>query len=357
MSPRAPETIKTVAQFREYLVGLQRSDTTLEKYTQAARSFHGYLAMRGWQIDLAPATAVEEWLTWLMTPEPGIPLVSPPTLHLQYAGVRKYLLWLRKRLPGMPAEWLEPHSLPSLVSKLPTVMSQDECMAYCRQSIFESEPYATAMLLLPFCGLRINELCALHLGDVVSRSLDDGSKAFLLHVRRGKGGHARLVPVFTGPEGAVSEALHNYLTVDRAKFPRDESALPRDERWLFPAPRTRYYSSISAKRLQDICASWRSVVGVDDLHPHMGRRHYATALLSVASQYSPPMDVLEVARYLGHRNGADTLAEHYAGVRLEHAQEWMGRIYRPQQRDYKSNEASTRPARPRGAAQAQQNGG
>ena len=321
-----------VDEFKAYLKTC-KSRTAVDKYTQAARGFCGYLASIGKTIETAHRGALRDFVAWLVTPEAGMTTPSPATVHLQIAGVRSYLEYLRGNGVNVP-DMVKPER-PKIESKMPVVLSTDEVKAYARLALAEAEPYATALLILPFCGLRVDELVNLKLGDVTFKDFGPGDRRYILYVRRGKGGKSRLAPLLSGPQCAVSHALDRYLLEDRTKFQRDESSIPRAQRWLFPAPATRFYNSISVQRLQTTCVRWREETGVGDLHPHMCRATYATALLSTGHEYAPPIDALEVARYLGHAKGVDVLAEHYAGCRFENGVELFGRIARPSTDDYR----------------------
>lgn len=331
-------------EFRAHLRA-HKSLTAQQKYTQAAKGFLGYLAMTGRTLQTMHPGALRGFVTFLVTPEPGIQVPSAATVHLQLAGVRSYLDFLRgegvKLLPA--GEMVKPEK-PKLDSRMPIVLTLAEVRAYAGLCLAEAEPYGTAMLIAPFSGLRVDELCHLRLGDVAHHDYSPEDRRYVLTVRQGKGSRPtapkrRLAPLLTGPNMAVSRALHQYLTETRPKFPRDESAIPRAERWLFPAVGSKFYRPIGAARLQETCVRWRSILGVPDMHPHMARATYATALLSLG------VDALTVSRYLGHSKGIEVLVQHYAGCLYQRAaaEALFGFLHSPDQAEWNPRRGRLQP--------------
>ena len=99
--------------------------------------------------------------------------------------------------------------------KLPVVLSQQEVKRVLNSiRIFR---HYVCLTTIYSCGLRINEAIHIRLGDIDSDHM-------LLHVKLGKGGKDRFVPI----PFALSDMLRRFWKTHRNKI------------WLFPAPGTGY---------------------------------------------------------------------------------------------------------------------
>jgi integrase/recombinase XerD len=311
------------------------SKTAYYSYPRSARSFLWYMSQRGvTDMRALPPGALRDYQVWLLTPSPGVRVPKPRTVRQCISGIRSYLDYLRGS--GVPVPAQAKSRLPRVDYKLPHVLSRPELAVFVEQSLAQKEPYATALLILPFCGLRISELVHLRLQDVLWLDLDDGDRRYVLHVAKGKGGRERLSPMFNGPRGLISRAFDVYMTTTRPKF-EAEKQVARSERWLFPgfcSTLASEHHPISRQKCESLMNEhFREPMGVPTMHPHMCRSHYATALLSLGRNMR--LAATEVTRYLGHGKSLDTLAEHYAGVHLEDVEDWMGEIARPTQDQYR----------------------
>jgi integrase len=312
-------------EFKAHLQGLRRSKTTVDKYLRSARVWLGYLQQRGLTLQRCPPSALSDFVTWMGTP-PGD--VGPATATLYAAGTQVYLRFLRDRVVGVPD--FRPPSLPRKPKRMPTTFTEDQLARYLVLTGRTQDPYRTALLILPFCGLRIDELVNLRLGDYTEMAYSDRDHRYLFQLRKRdgwspKGQKERLVPVFTGPECLISVALHNYIANVRGAFKYDLH-LPVAERFMFPAFAANQNQHISRQWLEAWMCESREYIGIPELTPHKCRHHYATALLSVG------VNTVFACRYLGHES-AKTLEEHYAGIRLDDAERWMGKIHEPTQKD------------------------
>jgi len=140
-----------------------------------------------------------------------------------------------------------------------------------------SEPARSVLLLLPWTGLRIEEMVSLRSNDLQAQ---DGR--VVLAVRQGKGRKARVVPLF--------KTAKRILAVYRKQQSRSGP-------WLFPSRRgTPITSDFIRKQL-------RRVLGSTDLGrvtPHMLRHTYAT-MLSEAG-----VGLQEIQALLGHKDISST---------------------------------------------------
>ena len=306
---------------------VNKSRTAQEKYVQAAKAFLTYIDADGQTLTRMKGNTLRGFVGWLTTPEQGVRVPGAATVHLMVAGVRSYLDFLRGEDVQVP-EQARPDR-PRLPEYMPLVLSREQLAIYVDICLKEEDPMGTLLLILPYCGLRIAEACQLRLRDVIWHDVSPNDRRYILHVEKGKGGKERLTPMFTGPSCLVSQAMHLYLMQERPKYILD-AEVPKGERWLFPMPASQYIQPVNPKMAQRRVRGWRKPVGMPELHPHVCRGHFATALLSI------PLDAIEVARYLGHTKNIDTLANHYAGVRMDDVGEWMGAIARPSQADYQT---------------------
>ncbi len=137
--------------------------------------------------------------------------------------------------------------------------------------------------LLYGAGLRVSELCALDVGDV------DGD---FVHVRRGKGGKARLVPMGS----QARRAIDAYLVVRR----------PGGEALFLNARGGR----LTARSIQRNLKAQAGAAGVAAATPHTLRHSFATHLLDGGA------DLRAIQELLGHASLAST--QIYTKVSLDH---------------------------------------
>ena len=320
-----------IPEFKGYLE-TRKSKSTVEKYVAAARGFFGYLVASGKSPETMGPGALRDYVTWLRTSDGQGKVPSPATIQLYAAGAKSWLKFLSGS--GVPVPQMADPDLPKVPKKMPVAMSREELARYSTLCLSADEPFGTACLILPYSGLRLDEMRNLRLSDVITKDVGPDDRRYIFRVRHGKGDKERLTPMFTGPDMAVSHAFDHYLTSVRPKWDGDLQIM-KPERWVFPTPSRVYWrSAVNRNTIEKMLADWRVPTGVPTLHPHGARVQFATALLSVGHLYDPPIDPLEVARYLGHARGLDTLQDHYAGCRLSDAQSWMGVVARPEQADY-----------------------
>jgi site-specific recombinase XerD len=167
---------------------------------------------------------------------------------------------------------------------LPVVLSRDEVWRVL--GAVRTPAYRTCLTTIYSCGLRLREALDLHV-DQVDRD------RMLLHVRRGKGGVDRMVPV---PQGL--------LTLLRAHW-----RTHRNPVWVFPAPRRRpprlvsdpTIGPIDATVLQRTFGRALADSGIGKrAHVHTLRHSYATHLLEAGV----PLALIQ--EYLGHSSPSTT---------------------------------------------------
>ncbi|HEY2378055.1 MAG TPA: site-specific integrase [Gemmatimonadaceae bacterium] len=168
--------------------------------------------------------------------------------------------------------------------KLPVVLSRDEVWRVL--GAVRTPMYRTCLTTIYSCGLRLCEALDLHVEQIDSDRL-------LFHIRRGKGGVDRMVPI-----------PHALLTVLRAHW-----RTHRNPVWVFPAPRRRPPRAVSDPTIGPIDATvlqrafTRAVTdsGVQKrAHVHTLRHSYATHLLEAGV----PLALIQ--EYLGHSSPSTT---------------------------------------------------
>ena len=168
--------------------------------------------------------------------------------------------------------------------QLPVVLSRDEVWRVL--AAVQTPAYRVCLTTIYSCGLRLREALDLHVDQV------DGGR-LLVHIRRGKGGIDRRVP--------LPSAL---LTLLRAHW-----RTHRNPVWMFPAPRRRPPRPVSDPAVGPIDATvlqrafGRAVHDsgiVKRAHVHTLRHSYATHLLEAG------VPLVIIQEYLGHSSPSTT---------------------------------------------------
>lgn len=168
--------------------------------------------------------------------------------------------------------------------QLPVVLSRDEVWRVL--GAVHTPAYRVCLTTIYSCGLRLREALDLHVDQV------DGGR-LLLHIRRGKGGIDRRVP--------MPQAL---LALLRAHW-----RAHRNPVWMFPAPRRRPPRPVSDPAVGPIDATVlqrafgravRESGVVKRAHVHTLRHSYATHLL----EGGVPLAIIQ--EYLGHSSLSTT---------------------------------------------------
>jgi len=211
---------------------------------------------------------------------------SASTIARHVAALRTYFRWLDREglISSSCVEHLRP---PTAKGRLPRIISQREA------SLLFANPdlslRARVLLELLYTGgLRIGEVCGLDRTDInMLRST--------VHVRRGKGGKPRIVPV--GP--AAVQAIREWLTSRRDVQP----AL------LIGVRGMRLDARVARKLVLDAGVS----AGIAGLHPHVLRHSFATHLLDEGA------DLRGIQEMLGHESLGTT--QRYTHVSISRLRE------------------------------------
>lgn len=171
---------------------------------------------------------------------------------------------------------------------LPTVLSVDEV-----RRLLETPSclkHRAVLSLIYGTGARLNEATHLRVSDI------DGER-MMVHIRHGKGGKSRMVPM----SAALREMLRSYWLVQR----------PRE--FLFPGKEPG--RPLHATSVQKACTQARLQARIDKpVGPHVLRHCYATHLLELG------VDLRTIQRLLGHSSLSTTaIYTHVTGRLLDGA--------------------------------------
>ncbi len=232
-----------------------RARGTIQQYLASIRRFEEFLGL-----DLAKADhgSIRRWVEHLQ----GQP-IGPERLRCHYSALK----FLYGKTLGQP-EKVAFLSMPRKDAPLPTVLTAAEV-----QRVLDSflvAKYRVFFALIYATGLRIREASLLATHDI------DASTG-VIHVRNGKGGRDRLVP--------MSPKLCDLL---RAHWRHDRPPHP----WLFVSRSGRPICPGTARRAL-LCASARAGIG-KVVTPHMLRHSFATNLLEHGT------DLRKIQVVLGH---------------------------------------------------------
>jgi len=199
--------------------------------------------------------------------------LHPRTVRIQTAALRfLYLRTLKRnyRRDDLP--------LPKSPRTLPTILSQDEVARLIEAAA--SPCHRTILMALYSTGMRRAELCRLRTEDI-------DKERMVVHIRQGKGGKDRDVP--------LSPKL---LDQFRAHY----RALQHKNGWLFPSNQTRYSDQpMKDKNIWHACRQAARRAGIaKPVHPHTLRHSFATHLLEAGA------DLSTIQVLLGHADLRET---------------------------------------------------
>lgn len=266
--------------FKNYLLGV-RSQNTAETYHRGAIRFEKYLEKRGLSFSTLNSGILSDFASYLTREEK----LKPATVQLMTISASRYLKWRKRSGDTIPD--IYDAELPVVRYPDPKAMTAEELISFMK-TVYETqkEPYRTAMLILPFCGLRSMEIVKLRTNDVVTKSDPSGKK--VIFTVEGKGGKIREVPLMKKGR----RILGIYLSGWRANLPGN---------YLFP----KKNGDPIAKRTLRKKFQWvRNSTGIDGLRAHKCRRTWSTALGEMG------ISDIDIARLMGH-SSVDTLMRHY----------------------------------------------
>lgn len=232
-----------------------RAPGTIQQYTASIRRFEEFL---GLDLPVAEQEAIRRWVDHLR-----LQPISPERLRCHYSALK----FLYARTLGQP-EKVAFLSMPRKDAPLPTVLSAAEVQKVLDG--FRTAKYRVFFALIYATGLRISEASLLQTSDIDSMQQ-------VIHVRNGKGGKERLVP--------MSPKLYGLL---RTYYKHERPVRP----WLFTSKTGHPLCHETARRAL-LCASAMAGIG-KVVTPHMLRHSFATNLLEHGT------DLRKIQVVLGH---------------------------------------------------------
>jgi integrase/recombinase XerD len=228
---------------------------TIQQYLSSIRGFGAFL---GQEMDQATADDLRTWVGHLRC-QP----IGAARLRCHYSA----LTFLYRKTLGQP-EKVAFISMPHSDAPLPVILTPTEVQRVLGS--FTTAKYRAFFTLIYGTGLRIREAALLHTHDL------DATQQ-VIHVRHGKGGRERLVPL----SRKLVVALRSYWMHERPTQP-----------WLFTSKAGRPICHETARRAL-LCAS--AVAGIGKVvTPHMLRHAFATHLLEQGT------DLRRIQVVLGH---------------------------------------------------------
>ncbi len=274
-------------EFENYLITLDRSDTTIKGYLADLKHFAAwYKQSTGSELDPALITPVDvrEYKQHMQVVERK----SGATINHRLAALSCFLSWAvaSGRIEQNPASKLKGVRL---VSGGPKYLNRRDQYALQRaverdvQMALQHYPKrwrvrqrdASLVMFLLHTGLRVHETLDLHLEDV-----EMGDRQGKVMVQRGKGGHQREVPL----NKEARRALNDWFKA------RPES----ESRFLWVALGNAEAQSLTVRSVERVIARYGRDAHLPELTPHVLRHTFAKNLVDKG------VGLEKVAALLGH---------------------------------------------------------
>ena len=251
----------------EELQGRNFAATTITTYLKAVEQFARYFKCRP---DRLNHTHLRIYQVYLLRERK----LMPHTVRLHVAALRFFFVKTLKR-----RYLLDDTPYPKAPRRLPSILSVDEVTQVIDAAA--SLSHRTMLMVLYSTGMRNAELRHLQVSDIDSRRM-------LIHIRQGKGGHDRYVPL----SATLLVTLRAYYRWMRPKV------------WLFPGTVNGWRADkpITPKVLWEACVVAARRAGLRKrCFPHLVRHSYATHLLESGA------DLRTIQLLLGHANVRHTV--------------------------------------------------
>jgi site-specific recombinase XerD len=270
---------ESVEGFHKRLLEL-KSPQTAATYVYAVRSWEQFLQEKKIRLDTAHPGLLDDFARWMIARG-----CKPQTVASRCTGVKAWLKHL-KRLGYKVPDLMSP-DLPKVISKDPVVLSMDELALYFEAANDIEEPVRTAMLVMPLCGLRSDEVVRIQLDQL---RVKDG---WIIFTFLGKGQKPRSVPLLKQGNPIVRDYLQVWRANQRHK---------NGNNFLFPGVRSgKHLATRTVRKWVDEVSRQ---IGIPDLSPHVLRKTYTTMLDAMG--VSPLM----IAQLVGH-SSLKTTSKHY----------------------------------------------
>jgi len=266
------------------------AENTCTAYGRDLRFFSAFLAKRG-RHESSEVTRedIDEYIGKERTDGK-----KSTTRARRVAAIRMWMKFLKERryIRSNPAELLD---APKKAKALPKILSEEETFKML-DSVSGKEPRELrdrAMLeVLYGCGLRVSELCALSIGDIIA----DGE---LLRVL-GKGSKERVVPIGK----AAGRALSDYFASARDVFTKGDPSVTH----VFV---TRLKKPFTRQAVFKLIRERAVAVGIapERISPHVLRHCFASHMLQHGA------DIRAIQELLGHADIGTTQVYTHVDVR------------------------------------------
>ena len=198
---------------------------------------------------------------------------------------------------------------------LPTVLSRAEV-----QSVLGAvrEPrFRTPLRLMYHCGLRVGETVRIEIKDIHGRENPPR-----LHIRNGKGGKDRFVPI---TPGMVQELRDWWRTHQNRKFLFPTPGRNGDRTFTLNQSMNLSTTHMGEGCVQDAYRMARAASGINPAStPHTLRHSYATHLLEEG------VSLLQISRYLGHESIETTVIyTHLTAISEARTQVALNALFKP----------------------------
>lgn len=279
----------SIEKFSAHL-GRVRAENTRIKYVDAANHFLKFLQETRLPFDRLPPQTMGNFVAWLMAKD-----FAPRSVHVYKAGACYYLRWCEGH--GLVPPVLHADT-PKAAAPVPNALQGESILAFLRAASKLDEPFRSALLLLPYTGLRSNELATLSLKHSIRKVAlpvagTNRHQEHIVFIIRGKGGLVRLVPILMDGVPIFLSYMKNW-----------RQHVHGDSDWVFPSPG----GHISTRTMRHHCAAIRKTVpSPGKLTLHSLRDTYATAL------WKNGVDMATMTKVLGHKDVKTTYA-HYLDV-------------------------------------------
>jgi site-specific recombinase XerD len=244
------------------------SQTTIECYVLAVKDFAEYF---GKSPDLLGAEEVRRYQLYLIKEKK----LAPQSVKVRMSALR-FFYWKTLKRRDL---FFDDLPIPKVPLKLPVVLSREEVTRLIEAA--SSLMHRIILILLYATGIRRAELARLKVGDI-------DSKLMVVHIREGKGGRDRDLPMTP----KLLEALREYWRSARPKV------------YLFPSPNKwdGIDRPISSKTVWHACHNAAVRAGLTKaIHPHTLRHSFATHHVEAGT------DLRTVQMLLGHADLKNTM--------------------------------------------------
>ncbi len=248
--------------FRAYLEGEKKSENTIGEYIHFVRQMLLFTGKKYNQLTVGDIKKYQIYLSTKMK-------YSKNTMYLALKAIGSYLKY-RNRDDIVKA--IKPPRRPK---QMPKYLTEEEMRKLLDSAKDNSRDYAI-LSLLAYSGLRVSELCNLHVEDV------DLSER-VVYVHSGKGDKDRIVII----SAKAAEAIENYL------LSRQDSL-----EYLFSSQKSEKITRVQVFR---IVKKYARKAGIKkNVTPHVLRHTLATTMLRRG------IDIRYIQQFLGHSSVATT---------------------------------------------------